>query len=354
MKRWTFILTFLFAISPLPASSATSIKPGEVCPKQGISRSYEGKVYSCNKAGNKLIWTRKSNRYVPHPKSSPPIIPSTQFIPWSIEISQELLVIQSNIEFLKWSKENHGEVITPTYVVDPRLEDADISWIKKTLSFAVKAFGSDSPSTYTVLIGKDCQWIQSIVATTCTDKSNNQYFSDSVSKGFLILQSVWEIDKLRPSDLQTATHEYFHTVQGNLSGGSNWPERVPSWFIEGGANFVGISFAELSGVSKYLDGRNEELLQRNYQYKEYVPLSEYSYLNVNPPLNYLNPYGIGCVATEYIVASVGMVKYLDIYRNLGQGKDFPSSFELATGISLNDFYKKFEIIRDRVGMPHGQ
>jgi len=65
-------------------------------------------------------------------------------------------------------------------------------------------------------------------------------------------------------------------------------------------------------------------------------------------------YGIGCVATEYIVASVGMDKYLDIYRNLGLGKDFKSAFEVATGLSLLDFYTRFEIIREKVGMPHGQ
>ena len=56
-----------------------------------------------------------------------------------------------------------------------------------------------------------------------------------------------------------------------------------------------------------------------------------------PPLNYENPYGIGCVATEYIVASIGVEKYLDIYRNLGLGTNFENSFRNATGINLADF-----------------
>ena len=54
------------------------------------------------------------------------------------------------------------------------------------------------------------------------------------------------------------------------------------------------------------------------------------------------------------MASVGMDQYLDIYRNLGLGKDFKSAFEVATGLSLLDFYTRFEIIREKVGMPHGQ
>ena len=203
-----------------------------------------------------------------------------------------------------------------------------------------------------MFIGKECSWITQNSSAPCKDSNSNLYFSDSVSRSFFVLSSVNEKSKLRPSDFQTAAHELFHSVQGKLGGG-NWPSRVPSWFIEGGANFIGISFSDLAGISTYSDGRYEEVFLRDYQNKPHNPLSNYTYDNFLPNVNYLNPYGIGAVATEYIVASVGLLKYLDIYRNLGRGQTFSVSFEMASGISLEDFYTKFEIIRDQVGFPHG-
>jgi len=271
-----------------------------------------------------------------------------------IDLNQEILVSQANYEFKKWILNSSGNTVTPTYLVDPKLGDIDISWLRNSTDLAVKAFGSDSPPTYTVIVGKDCEWIRNAGYSPCKDSLNNQYFSNSVSSGFFVLQSESNQQRLRPSSLQTAAHEYFHSVQAKLSNGANWPVRANTWFIEGGAYFIGISFSDLSRVSTYMEGRNEEVLQRDYQSKRHLPLEQYTYANFNPSSNYENPYGIGCVATEYIVASVGMYKYLDIYRNLGLGKDFKSAFETATGISLAEFYTKFEIIRDKVGMPHGQ
>ena len=37
-----------------------------------------------------------------------------------------------------------------------------------------------------------------------------------------------------------------------------------------------------------------------------------------------------------------MDKYLAIYKELGSGKNFNDAFEVATGISLAEFYKKFD------------
>lgn len=382
MKKGVLGLLLLFTFSYLPSLAAAPIKPGSMCSKQGITKTYKGKKYTCIKTGKRLIWNKGVVVQKPIPNLSPlpelppstspvappspspsPSITSTPnstltpvlpFISWSTDINQESLINKASSEFKIWLLEDHGSAISPNYLIDPQLDGVDISWIRKSLDLAVKAFGKDSPSTYTVIVGKDCQWIRTVGLAPCMDSTNNQYFSNSISKGFFILQSVSDATKLRPSDLQTASHEYFHTIQSKLSRGANWPSRVPSWFIEGGANFIGVSFADLAGVSRYLDGRNEAVLQRDYQFKKYLPLSQYTYANFQPPSNYENPYGIGLIATEYIVASAGMARYLDIYRNLGLGNDFETSFEIATGIPLTIFYEKFEITRDKVGMPRGQ
>lgn len=352
----SLIFALLLTLIPAFASSATKVTPGSKCKVQKQKINFLDKSYTCIKSGKKLVWSKGviAVKPDPSPVATPTPTPTNKFSPWSIGLSQEILLSQAKSQFNSWALEGRGNAITPTFLVDPKLEGVDISWIETSLNFAVKAFGSDSPPIYTAVIGKDCQWIRSVGSAPCADSNRNQYFSDSTSKGFFILQAVSERAKLRPSDLQTTAHEYFHSVQAKLSNGANWPARVPSWFIEGGAYFIGISFSDLSGVSTYLEGRNEEVLARDYQSRKYLPLEQYTYLNFQLSTNYENPYGIGCVATEYIVASVGMERYLDIYRSLGLGKNFENSFENATGLLLSDFYAKFEIVRDKVGMPRGQ
>ena len=354
MKKGIIGLVVLFTFSFIPAYSATPPSAGSFCSKQGVTKKYLGKKFTCIKFGRKLVWNKGIAIQSSEPVATMPRTPKQLFVPWMTDINQEILVSQANSEFKKWVKQNDANEFIPTYYVDPNLGEVDLAWLKNSTDLAVKSFGRDSPTSYSVFVGKDCEWIRVVGNASCTESMNNQYFSNSISSSYFVLNSVSDRNWLRPSDLQTAAHEYFHSVQAKLSNGANWSERTTSWFIEGGAYFIGISFSDLAGVSPYIQGRDEELLQRGYQTKRYLPLEKYTYQNVNPPLNYENPYGIGCVATEYIVASVGMQKYLDIYRNLGLGKDFNSAFETAAGLSLSDFYARFEIIRDRVGMPRGQ
>jgi hypothetical protein len=37
-----------------------------------------------------------------------------------------------------------------------------------------------------------------------------------------------------------------------------------------------------------------------------------------------------------------MEKFLDIHWNIGKGQDFPTAFDNALGISLDNFYEKFD------------
>jgi hypothetical protein len=58
MKKWVLGLVLLFTLSSLPAFSATPPKPGSVCSKQGITKTYKGKKYTCIKSGKKLVWNK--------------------------------------------------------------------------------------------------------------------------------------------------------------------------------------------------------------------------------------------------------------------------------------------------------
>lgn len=58
MKKFVLAVTLILTFSSLPAFSATPPKPGSVCSKQGITKTYKGKKYTCIKSGKKLVWNK--------------------------------------------------------------------------------------------------------------------------------------------------------------------------------------------------------------------------------------------------------------------------------------------------------
>ena len=64
-----------------------------------------------------------------------------------------------------------------------------------------------------------------------------------------------------------------------------------------------------------------------------------------------DPYGIGQAATEYLVASIGFEKFLNIWKFTKSESSFTLGFKKATDISIEDFYSKFETARSsmRIG-----
>jgi len=58
IKGITFGLTLIFWATSIPTYAATAVQPGSVCSKQGMTKIYQGKKYSCKKSGNKLVWDK--------------------------------------------------------------------------------------------------------------------------------------------------------------------------------------------------------------------------------------------------------------------------------------------------------
>jgi hypothetical protein len=125
--------------------------------------------------------------------------------------------------------------------------------------------------------------------------------------------------------------------------GNNNPDPVreehpPIWLDEGGAEWFGYTVFALNNYR----GAYPNLM--GYE-RGWLPLRTYNTRDRDP----MGPYTIGRAATEYIVASVGVDKYFQIYRNVGNGQSFPDAFESATGISLASFYEKFDRLQKNIG-----
>jgi hypothetical protein len=153
-------------------------------------------------------------------------------------------------------------------------------------------------------------------------------------------------------------HEFFHVIQEELFSKSikvdasqTWGV-TPKWFIEGSATFMGIAVTDKIGLTNWESEREKEISYYAIGRGRNSPLADFQKNEVDRPQpegQSLRPYGIGMLACEYIVASVGMNRFLEIFREIGLGKSFPSAFNFATGVSLDEFYLKFDLIRSQIG-----
>jgi hypothetical protein len=164
--------------------------------------------------------------------------------------------------------------------------------------------------------------------------------------------------------LQTPGHEFFHVVQSSSLQKKMF--FLPAWFVEGSATFIGISVANKTKpvtwytyewARSWALNRNNELVQNN-QLSQIVN-------NITNPETDPDPYGIGCIAVEYMIAWFGMEKFMNIYINAGnyittnnpttRPNDpynpivFEDSFFKATGVYLQSFYDSFERVRQLLG-----
>ncbi len=146
---------------------------------------------------------------------------------------------------------------------------------------------------------------------------------------------------------QTPAHEFFHSVQERAVG-SCVSCGTPQWFWEGPAVFVGTQGSNQLGFNKYTDARNWMLDRTKHPGTVKLKLEEVT-LNDGS----MDPYGIGAIATEFLVANVGMAKFVNVYAQIGTGKSFKDAFKAATGVALSDFYLMFEDSRAVLGAPKG-
>jgi hypothetical protein len=82
---------------------------------------------------------------------------------------------------------------------------------------------------------------------------------------------------------------------------------------------------------------------------ESLPLKSYEPGPESP--NWKYPDNVGRTAIEYIVASIGFEPILQLQRDFRTAQDFNTAFKSSIGMSIDEFYAKFKIIRSKVGIP---
>ena len=377
-----FFSTFTGAIAKTP-------KSGESCTKLGIAKDYKGKKYTCIKSGKKLVWNRgvaiktATPTSTPSPTPVPNSSPSTTFqskevfLPWSTKFSTEVMSEKAYESFSRWVKNQSSTLLNHQIFIQSSssgyspsiLED-----LKALDDLSSKVFSQFMKKKSVTVLGIDEQWVVSQILSSGGHLRNSQGRCDEFyDPGYsvcmnrdshlgLVVVNDCRLPKGSVSgcNLPLLPHEYFHLVQLNLADnieGAHWnygedyaKNSFPHWLVEGSANFVASAIVTFARDSKYENARGA-ILRVDSKEMAY-PLVDYEIRRVKPPLGEkLNSYDIGHIATEYLVASVGFQKFLDIWKDYSKTRNFYTSFENVTGRNIATFYADFESARESLGVP---
>jgi hypothetical protein len=386
MRKWGAVaIGATLLISLATPVSAAAPKAGTPCTKKNATATSAGKLYTCIVSGKKLVWNKGVAVKKPAPVATPTPTPSpvasptasampnpTKFEPWSTNIDSKMLSDEAQKSFLAWVQTRTGAAKNHTQQIQENKNKNRIDLLKKSDDLGAQLFSSYFKQGSTTVIGANEAWTLEQLAKNgwTVNKCSDQYMSGvelclegTKYQGYVITSdSVYDARNPGRDGAALLAHEYFHLVQANLigsrdlfrtkSGDPQTAKGFPAWFAEGTAEFVGYSVGALSQNASYWEGRSTAL--------SYAPPGEAT--NRNSIADYeirtccgngtpTYPYNIGHVATEYIVASVGFQKLLDIFVDFGKSNDFEKSFESVTGISKQVFYDKFDLIRTKVGLP---
>ena len=369
------LIALAIALIPVTAVSAQKITPGSTCKVLNQKVVYQSKTYTCIKSGKKLLWNKgiaikkPTPTPTPTPTPSPTPTPTTPtptptpqkvvFTPWAEKFETSLMTQTA----LDSTSAYFGKVIPSSdyeITIDPAITNSDRGWITSILDYANGSFINIQREKIKVFLGTTHTWSKSTLTSAnlwigdprgtypCSQGINDAYCAEK-NLVLLIYSDIYAPNSQYRWDFgrrSTPAHEVFHTIQFALAGpnvGGDSPLHIPRWLMEGSANYYGFYVGDRLGFDNYQTGRNQQV-NTNPGYKTIVPLVQYDNFTSDP-------YGIGQAATEYLVASIGFEKFLNIWKFTKSESSFTLGFKKATDISIEDFYSKFETARSsmRIG-----
>ena len=350
---------------------AASPKAGAICTKKNVTVSSAGKLYTCILSGKKLIWNK--GVAINPSQSSSTSQTTTGFMPWSTKFIARQVSDEAQKQFRDWASKQIEKSSLHKLIVDISVPPLRSKNFKAVDQLDLKLFGQFFTQPSATVIGTNEKWIVDQLNSNygkyenCDSSAGNDglyYCLDQGSTMGFMVKSDQNFNPKSPGQDGSSllSHEYFHIVQRALfnsttgipikSGGDNSATSFPVWFVEGTANFVGFSVAALALNSTYWEGR-----EMMFNYAPPSPttnkntLEDYEIRNGPGNDSPTYPYIAGQLATEYLVASVGFQKMLDIWIDFKDTKNFEKSFQRVIGITKADFYSKFEAARTNLGLP---
>jgi hypothetical protein len=373
-KAFAAFTVLVLAFSTPQASAA--VKAGAACTKAGAISIVGGKKYTCVKSGKKIVWNQ-GVKVVPVAKQSATPTPVATPTPTPTKVfntlweKYNLTKPTSTDAVIKAATDNfksYTSIIRNTeqeikVVAQPGVDPPLTSWVKDGATYVARRFEYPKlPRSFVDFIAIDKVWLEASYiaegypanyakaraenfcggAPACGGSDSNLWNYSAIQKNNSLVNDIAGL-------AQTPGHEFFHAIQEmlaapNLAGPTG--EKVPNWFWEGPAMFVGLQTAGVLGVSDFSTIGRPTMTNR---YKNGNPINRTSNLSeIKANNGVIDPYAIGFAASEFLVSQVGVEKMVNVYVALGQRKTFDVAFKQGTGIELVDFYSMFEEIRATV------
>ena len=131
-----------------------------------------------------------------------------------------------------------------------------------------------------------------------------------------------------------AAHEYFHVIQYELAGGRS---RGPHWLVEGSATYA------------------EEAYEGDLDFRRAIAPAGASYVASIRETESANQvrlnYHLGFLAADWLVGQAGERALLQYYRLLPSHDGWEEAFAAAFGLTIDEFYERFEVYRTGVAPP---
>jgi len=382
MKKLTSILLIisLVSIAPVPIAQA-AVKVGGACNKAGATSTVSGVKYTCTKSSSKSVW--KKTTITPAPVTPAPTVVSAR-CPTAAQTPNPSKTYSSVWEKYGLTKPTTVDDVIKkatdnfkcytTVIVSPNQEikffaqagvdETLITWVKEGSNFVATRFKYPKlPPTFSSIIAMDQTWLEATFITAGFPANRAKQVASNFCGGAPACGSaesnVWNYSKIKSSNslvtdkagnAQTPGHELFHAIQKILSGkngGDAAGSRVPNWYTEGPAQFVGQQTSGALGFADYTTLSRPSMTRRYTNGNPINRTSNLSEIKANDKV--VDPYAIGFAASEFLVAQVGVEKMVNVYGALGEGKTFDVAFKQGTGIELADFYSMFEEVRSTLG-----
>ena len=142
---------------------------------------------------------------------------------------------------------------------------------------------------------------------------------------------------LAPNAIHAMAHEYVHALQAQLQGLLD----APRWILEGVADYFDTSYGDATGWSPR-QTRVGWTITNARASQDPLQIIEQGMRTVDG-----HHLAVGILATDYLASNVGEDALWDLHRRLANSS-WPSAFEGAFGMPLDDFYEAFKVHRELV------
>ncbi|MXV81721.1 MAG: hypothetical protein F4X58_11075 [Chloroflexi bacterium] len=252
----------------------------------------------------------------------------------------DLLAIQMR-EDATWTQ---SWIWSPNYStfgdVDPQASVVLREQVREFSGYVAARFGLAAES-YAVMLLSDVEGLSHLFKTLTGNEFDTDWWPEYAC-GIAWSDAIGLLEGCR--DPIAFDHEFVHVIQAQLARGrigSSW-ETEPAWLIEGAAEYISARYRDAMSYKSYRDFR-EDAIDIARERVVALPLERLVSREGFRELDIVYAYSFSFLAAEWLAAHAGDDALFRYMRQLSRaGTNWDLAFEIAFGLRVEEFYKRFE------------